>query len=95
MEIALEAASDPGLPGELSRKLEQWTGRRWIVAVSKAGGEATIAQQKKDAKNSALQWARSQKDVQAVLKAFPGAEIVNVTEAEIPTVAEEIEDEHR
>ena len=95
IEIALESVTDPGLPGELSRKLEQWTGRRWIVAVSKAGGETTIAQQKKDAKNSAMQWAREQKDVQAVLKTFPGAEILNVTEPEIPTPAEEADDEHR
>ena len=95
IEIALETATDPGLPGELSRKLEQWTGRRWIVAVSKAGGQTTIAQQKKDARNSAMQWAREQKDVQAVLKIFPGAEILNVTEPDIPTPAEEADDEHR
>ena len=95
IEIALETATDPSLPGELSRKLEQWTGRRWIVAVSKVGGEITIAQQKKDARNSAMHWARAQKDVQAVLKAFPGAEILNVSEPEILTTAEETEDEHR
>ena len=95
IEIALETATDPGLPNELSRKLEQWTGRRWIVAVSNAGGEATIAQQKKDAKNSAMQWAKAQKDVQAVLKAFPGAEILNVTEPEILITTEETDDEHR
>ncbi len=95
LEIALEVASDPGLPGELSRKLEQWTGRRWIVAVSKSGGEATISQQKKSAKDSAFQWARANKDVQAVLKAFPGAEILNVVEPETLTTPEETDDEHR
>ncbi len=95
IELALEAGAEPGLTNELSRKIEQWTGRRWIVAVSKAGGDATLAQQKKDAKDSAFKWAREQKDVQAVLKAFPGAEILNVTEPEILNTTGEAEDESR
>ncbi len=95
MEVALETGADPGLANELSRKLEAWTGRRWIIAVSKAGGEATMAQQKKDAKDSAFKWAKSHADVQAVLKAFPGAEILNVSEAETISSNEETDDEHR
>jgi len=95
LEIALEAGADPTLANEISRKLEAWTGRRWIIAVSKAGGEATMAQQKKDAKDSAFKWAKAQADVQAVLKAFPGAEILNVTETETISNPEESDDEHR
>ena len=95
IELALEPGAEPGLTNELSRKLEQWTGRRWIVAVSKSGGEATLAQQKKEAKDSAFKWARAQKEVLAVLKTFPGAEILNVTEPEILNAAEETEDEPR
>ena len=95
LELALEQGAEPGLANEISRKLEQWTGRRWIIAVSKAGGEATMAQQKKEAKDSAFKWARAQKDVQAVLKAFPGAEILNVTDVEILNSTEEADDESR
>jgi DNA polymerase-3 subunit gamma/tau len=95
IELALEPGAEPGLTNELSRKIEQWTGRRWIVAVSKSGGEATLAQQKKDAKASAFKWARAQKEVQAVLKTFPSAEILNVTEPEILSNTEETEDEPR
>ena len=75
--------------------MEAWTGRRWIIAVSTSGGEATLAQQRKDAKDSAFKWAKSQADVQAVLKAFPGAEILNVSEVEPISTPEEAEDEPR
>jgi len=78
----LEIALDPGAPktlvGELSKKLSNWTGRRWMVAVSaelgapslRAQAEARKAELKEDMRNDPL--------VQAVLKRFPGAEIVDV-----------------
>ena len=95
IELALETGADNGLANEMSRKLEAWTGRRWIIAVSKAGGEATQAQKQKDAKDSAFKWARAQADVQAVLKAFPGAEILNVSDIETIAATEESDDEPR
>jgi DNA polymerase-3 subunit gamma/tau len=95
IELALEQGADPQLATELSRKLEAWTGRRWIIAVARAGGSATIAQQKKDARDSAFKWAREQADVQAVLKAFPGAEILNVIEPAQAAPTEEQDDEPR
>ena len=64
-----------------------------------AGGagrcEATVTQQRKDAKDSAFQWAKAQKEVQAVLKAFPGAEILNVREFENSTFVEDPDEESR
>ena len=95
IEIALEAGAEAGLANEMSRKLEQWTGRRWIVVVARGGGEATVAQQRKDAKDTAFKWARAQKDVQTILQAFPGAEILNVTEAETLNSLEETDEESR
>ena len=35
LELALEPSARPTLIGELSKKLGDWTGRRWMVAVSK------------------------------------------------------------
>ncbi len=95
IELALEAAADPSLANELSRKLEAWTGKRWIVVVSKSGGDTTIKQQRKETKDSGFQWAKAQKDVQAVLKAFPNAQIVNVTEPEILKPMEDNDEESR
>jgi len=78
VEIALTADAAPGLAAELSKKLEQWTGQRWLVALSRDGGEATIAEQKKAAREQLVDDARADPLVAAVLARFPGSEIVDV-----------------
>jgi DNA polymerase-3 subunit gamma/tau len=80
IEIALEAAAPAGLPGELARKLEAWTGYRWMVLVAREGGEKPLSQQSREARDTVFREVREHPDVQAVLKQFPGAEIVNVRE---------------
>ena len=100
VEIALVEGANPSIANELSRKLEAWTNRRWMVMVAKSGGAAPAAQIRKDAKESAFRSAREHPDVQAILKKFPGAEILNVRDLEAPKpqVAanmEEIDEESR
>jgi DNA polymerase III subunit gamma/tau len=93
IEIALAEGANPTIANELSRKLEAWTGRRWMVMVAKSGGAAPLAQLKKDAKESAFRAAREHPDVQLILKRFPGAEILNVTASETPHPTEEQHEE--
>jgi DNA polymerase-3 subunit gamma/tau len=82
IEIALESSAPPALPGELSRKLEAWTGYRWMVLVAREGGEKPLAQQSRDARDTVFREVREHPDVQAVFKHFPGAEIMNVRDFE-------------
>ena len=82
IEVALEPSAPPGLPGELARKLEAWTGYRWMVLVAREGGEKPLAQQSREARDTVYREVREHPDVQAVLKVFPGAEIVNVRDFE-------------
>jgi DNA polymerase III subunit gamma/tau len=84
-ELALEPGAHAGLPGEIARKLEAFTGMRWMVMVAKEGGEKPVSRQRQESKDSLFLMAREHPDVQAVLKRFPGAEIVDVKEPE-PTV---------
>jgi DNA polymerase III subunit gamma/tau len=93
IEIALADGANPQIANELSRKLEAWTGRRWMVMVAKSGGATPAAQVKKDAKDSAFREAREHPDVQAILKRFPGAEILNVTISETLTPTEGSDEE--
>ncbi len=93
IELALEPGAPPSLTNELSRKLEAWTGRRFMVLVSKAGGDATLASQKKEARQTAEREVRELPDVQAILKTFPGAEIVKVREPDAFTANETITEE--
>ncbi len=78
IEIALTEHAVPGLAGELSKKLEAWTGSRWMIAVAREGGGRTIAEERQSAQDRLLDDARADPLVAAVLETFPGAEIVDV-----------------
>jgi DNA polymerase III subunit gamma/tau len=93
IEIALIEGASPQIANELSRKLEAWTGRRWMVMVAKSGGATPAAQVKKEAKASAMNSAKEHPDVQAVLKRFPGAEILEVRDLEVSKPMEESDEE--
>ena len=65
----------------LKKFLDQHTGRRWMVTVSNAGGEATLAQQEAAADASLRAKAAETPVVRAILEIFPGAQIRSVREA--------------
>jgi len=90
-------------PQDLSQRLgaalQRWTGNRWGVSIVNDGGAETIAEQR-DAADTALRDEASRHPlVQAVLSAFPKAQITSIrTEADIAAEAgaealPEVEDE--
>lgn len=66
------------LPQELARKLSDWTGIRWVVALSRDEGGPTIAEEREAARDRLVTDARADPLVAAVLRRFPGAQIVDV-----------------
>jgi DNA polymerase III subunit gamma/tau len=78
LEVALEPSARPTLVGELSKKLGEWTGRRWMVAVSAEAGLPSLRSQADARRAEMKDDARADPLVQAVLARFPGAEIVDV-----------------
>jgi DNA polymerase-3 subunit gamma/tau len=78
LEIALEASAPKMLTGELSKKLGEWTGRRWMVIVSAEAGQPSLYAQAQMRKAELKDGVRDDPLVQAVLARFPGAEIVDV-----------------
>jgi DNA polymerase III subunit gamma/tau len=78
LEISLEASAPKTLTGELSKKLADWTGRRWLVIVSAETGMPSLHAQAQTRKAELKDGVRSDPLVQAVLARFPGAEIVDV-----------------
>jgi DNA polymerase-3 subunit gamma/tau len=78
LEIALEPSAAKMLVGELSKKLHDWTGRRWMVVVSAEPGAPSLRVQAEERKAQLKSDVRSDPLVQAVLTRFPGAEIVEV-----------------
>jgi DNA polymerase III subunit gamma/tau len=78
LEIALEPGAAKTLVGELAKKLGDWTGRRWMVAVSAEAGAPSLRAQAEARKAELKDNVRGDPLVQAVLARFPGAEIVDV-----------------
>jgi DNA polymerase-3 subunit gamma/tau len=75
----IEFEPTPGAPadlaGELTRKLSQWTGARWVVTVASAGGGATLAEQRAATVSDLRARAELDPLVAAALALFPGARI--------------------
>jgi DNA polymerase-3 subunit gamma/tau len=78
LEIALEQSAPRTLVNDLSRKLQQWTGRPWVVIISREQGAPTL-KAVAEAKQAELEvGVQSDPLVKAVLEKFPGAQIVRV-----------------
>jgi DNA polymerase-3 subunit gamma/tau len=80
LEIGLEANAPKTLVHDLQRKLTAWTGKRWIVVVSKEQGAPTVRAQAEARQADLEVGVQSDPLVQAVLNRFPGAKIVGVTQ---------------
>jgi DNA polymerase-3 subunit gamma/tau len=91
IELRLDPAAPPALPGELSDKLAKWAGERWVVTVSSAEGEPTIAAQKDAEEQSRRASAAQDPLLKAAMAAFPGAKIVAVRDRDAFDVEGEVE----
>ncbi|PVA10428.1 DNA polymerase III subunit gamma/tau [Pelagivirga sediminicola] len=81
----IEFVPTPNAPADLAQRLgaalQRWTGNRWAVTLVNEGGAQTIAGVR-DAEDLALKAeAREHPLVQAVMDAFPGAEIIEIRTA--------------
>jgi DNA polymerase-3 subunit gamma/tau len=73
------------LASDLSQRLRDWTGERWIVTLASEGGALTIYEQRQAAEQARKDAVSQEPFVRAVLDTFPGAEIVAVRERENDT----------
>jgi DNA polymerase-3 subunit gamma/tau len=80
LDIALEASAPKTLVHDLQRKLTAWTGKRWMVVVSKEQGGATMRAQADERQAELERGVQTDPLVQAVLNRFPGARVVGVTQ---------------
>ena len=80
LEIALEPSAPKTLVHDLQRKLTAWTGKRWMVVVSQEQGGATVRAQLEARQAELERGVQSDPLVQAVLRRFPGARVVGVTQ---------------
>ncbi len=75
LEISLPEDAPKGFTGELSEKLSKWTGRRWIVAVSRESGATPIGIARRASEAAEIERLKADPGLKAILEAFPDASI--------------------
>jgi DNA polymerase-3 subunit gamma/tau len=78
IELHLLAGAPKELANELREKLNAWTGKRWMVALSKTPGEPPAGQVERDRKAAEARDIAGHPAVAAVLQQFPDARISDV-----------------
>jgi DNA polymerase-3 subunit gamma/tau len=78
VEVSLTEDAPRTLLNDLTVKLKQWTGRHWVVSLSKDEGGRTLSEMESERRETALLDARSDPAVAAILERFPGARIIDV-----------------
>ena len=78
LEVALTSEAPLTLISNLTRRLHDWTGKRWVVTVSNAEGGQTLDEAVTQRRDTLLADAETDPEVAAVLAAFPGAKVVDV-----------------
>lgn len=81
------------LANELAEKLNEWTGKRWLVSVVNKPGGMTLAQEAKKNEENLRKKMSVHPLVSAVIKTFPGAHLESVRlqkgiEADLPETEE-------
>ncbi len=95
--FTLVDGAEPGLAQTLSRRLQEWTGERWIVALQGGSTAPTLRETAQAREAEQASNAASHPLVQKVLDRFKGARIVDVRRPEAPEApspaAGEVDDE--
>jgi DNA polymerase-3 subunit gamma/tau len=88
LDVALEPSAVKTLVNDLANKFSKWTGRRWVVVVSREPAQPTVKSQVEARHAEVKAGVQSDPLVQAVMSRFPGATIVDVRAPDqMPTLA--------
>ncbi len=78
IELRPAAGAPRDLANRLGQLLSEWTGTRWLIAISEAEGDPTLRQQEASHDRELRNEVARHPLVQAVLETFPGATIAAV-----------------
>ena len=62
----------------LAKRLEEWTGKRWMLSISQEEGQPTLAEIEKIENAARIDDAKSNPTVESILRQFPGSKIVDI-----------------
>jgi DNA polymerase-3 subunit gamma/tau len=82
--FSLAEGASPQIAQTLARRLQEWTGERWMVALA-PGSEAPTLRERAEAKEKErLSGVAAHPLIQKVLQRFPGAEIIDIRGPDTP-----------
>lgn len=84
IDVSLTDDAPKMLLNDLTAKLRAWTGRSWLVSLSREEGGQTLAEMESTKRENALLDAKSDPTVAAILARFPGAKIIDVRIPDAP-----------
>ena len=84
IDVGLTSDAPKMLLNDLTTKLRAWTGRNWLVSLSKEEGGQTLAEMESTKRENAFLDAKSDPTVAAILARFPGAKIIDVRIPDAP-----------
>ena len=82
IEISFNDNLDKNFIKDLSLKLFEWTGDRWIITLSKSKGELSIKDKQKNQKIKNIDSAKQSKLYKDLLEKFPDADLIDVNPKE-------------
>ena len=82
IEISFNDNLDKNFIKDLSLKLFEWTGDRWIITLSKSKGELSIKDKQKNKKIKNINSAKQSKLYKNLIEKFPDADLIDVNPKE-------------
>ena len=80
MDISFNERLNKNFIKNLSEKLLDWTGERWIISLSKNSDVKSIFEKKLENKNSKMVEFKNSKVSKELKAAFPDAELIDIKE---------------
>ena len=78
VEISFNENLDKKFVKDLSLKLFEWTGERWIITFSKTKGEISIKEKEQKKKDDIIEKTKKSELYKKVLEKFPDADLLDV-----------------
>jgi DNA polymerase-3 subunit gamma/tau len=78
IEISFNDNLDKDFVKDLSLKLYEWTGERWIITFSKSKGEMSVKEKQKNKKDELMNEVKSLEIYKKVMEKFPDAELIDI-----------------
>ncbi len=78
IEISFNESLDKDFVKDLSSKLFEWTGERWIITFSKLKGQMSVKDKEKNVKKQLMDEMKNSEIFKSVINKFPDAELIDV-----------------